>query len=78
MFFNPQSELNTVRACNFQSHGNFGPFLASSIVSVDELCTKNEQNRIYEQFSVTFIFSFFFVGRALKLASFLEKTAKST
>jgi hypothetical protein len=36
----------TVKAPNFGPHGNFGLFLASSVASVDESCTKNEQNRI--------------------------------
>jgi hypothetical protein len=30
----------TVRAANFGPHGNFGLFLASSVASVDESCTK--------------------------------------
>jgi hypothetical protein len=31
---------NTVKAYNFGPHGNFGLFLASSVASVDESCTK--------------------------------------
>jgi hypothetical protein len=38
--------LNTVKASNFGPHGNVGPFFASSVASLDELCTKNEQNPI--------------------------------
>jgi hypothetical protein len=37
---------DTVKGSNFGPHGNFGFFLASSVASVDESCTKNEQNRI--------------------------------
>ncbi len=36
----------TVKASNFEPHGNFGLFLASSIASVDESCVKDEQDRI--------------------------------
>jgi hypothetical protein len=36
----------TVKVSNFGPHGNFGVFLASSVASMDELCTQNEQNRI--------------------------------
>ncbi len=36
-----------VKAANFGPHGNFGLFLASSVASVDESCTKKtEQNQI--------------------------------
>jgi hypothetical protein len=38
-FFNLQ---DTVKALNFGPHGNFELFLASSVASVDESCTKNE------------------------------------
>ncbi len=38
--------LITVKASNFGPQGNFGLFLASSVASVDESCTKNEHNRI--------------------------------
>jgi hypothetical protein len=36
---------STVKASNFRPHENFGLFLASSVASVDESCTRNEQNR---------------------------------
>ncbi len=36
----------TVKASNFGPHENFGLFLASSVASLDESCTKNEQNQI--------------------------------
>jgi cadherin EGF LAG seven-pass G-type receptor 1 len=39
-------EDGTVKASNFGPSGNFGLFLASSVPSVDESCTKNKQNRI--------------------------------
>jgi hypothetical protein len=32
----------TVKVSNFEPHGNFGPFLARFVASLDELCTKNE------------------------------------
>jgi hypothetical protein len=34
----------TVKAFNCGRHGNFGPFFASSVASLYESCTKNEQN----------------------------------
>jgi hypothetical protein len=37
---------SNVKASNFGPHGNFGHFLASSVASVDESCTKNEQSWI--------------------------------
>jgi hypothetical protein len=41
-----QNESGTVKAFNFGPQGNFGPFLASSGASLNELWAKNEQNRI--------------------------------
>jgi hypothetical protein len=38
--------VNTVKASTFGPHGNFGLLLASSVASVVESCTKNEQNQI--------------------------------
>ncbi len=35
-----------VISSNFGPYGNFMIFLASSVASVDESCTKNEQNQI--------------------------------
>jgi hypothetical protein len=35
-----------MKAFIFEPHGNFGPFLASSVASLDELCAKNEQSLI--------------------------------
>ncbi len=37
---NHHRPCSTVKAPNFGSHGNFGLFLASSVASVDESCTK--------------------------------------
>jgi hypothetical protein len=34
------------KTSDFEPHGNFEPFLASSVASLDEICTKNEQNKI--------------------------------
>ncbi len=36
----------TVNASKFEPYGNLGPFLASSVASLAESCTKIEQNRI--------------------------------
>jgi hypothetical protein len=44
--FEEVEQIYTVKASNFGPHGNFGLFLASSVASMDELCTQNEQNRI--------------------------------
>jgi hypothetical protein len=38
----------TVKASDFEPHGNFVSFPASSAASFDEIFTKNEQNRIYK------------------------------
>ncbi len=38
----------TVNASTFESHVNFEPFRPSSIASLDELCTENEQNSTVE------------------------------
>ncbi len=52
---------HTVRASNFGPHGNFGPFLASSVASLDESCTKNEQNQIFRsKVFLELLFSSFF------------------
>jgi hypothetical protein len=40
------NERTTVKASNFRPLGNFGPLFASSVASLDESCTKVEQNRI--------------------------------
>jgi hypothetical protein len=57
------SELlkHTVNASNFGSRGNFGLFLPSSVISVNESCAKNEQNRICRSngFLLLLISSFF-------------------
>jgi hypothetical protein len=45
-FSNDNVPLGTIKASNFGPHRNVGLFLASSVSSVDESCTKNEQNRI--------------------------------
>jgi hypothetical protein len=46
LFKNPFCNFfGTVQASNFGSHGNWTIF-ASSVVSLHESCTKNEQNRI--------------------------------
>jgi hypothetical protein len=37
--------MGTVKAPNFGPHGNFGPFLARSVASLNEFCAKNEQNQ---------------------------------
>jgi hypothetical protein len=36
----------TVKTSNFGPHENFGPFCESIVASLDESCTKSEQNRI--------------------------------
>jgi hypothetical protein len=43
---NPKADSHpgAVKASNFGPDGNFGLFLVSSVASVDEACTKNEQN----------------------------------
>jgi hypothetical protein len=55
MIFSPfiAHTVHTVKASNFGPHGNFGPFLASSVFFPNEFCTKNEQNRIYK--SIVFL-----------------------
>ncbi len=50
----------TVKASNFEPHGNFGPILARSVASLGDLCTKNEQNRVYIKFIDNFHFLHFF------------------
>jgi hypothetical protein len=37
----------TVKASNFGHHGNFGPTFEISAASLDESCTRNEQNQIF-------------------------------
>jgi hypothetical protein len=51
----------SVKASNFRPHGHFGPFFCKFLVSLDESCTKNEQNRICgsKVFLRLLIFSFF-------------------
>jgi hypothetical protein len=34
------TDMNTVKAYNFVTHGNFGPFLADSVATMDEVSTK--------------------------------------
>jgi hypothetical protein len=52
---------STVKAPNFGPHGNFGLFLASSVASVDESCTKNEKNRTCRpNIFIKLLFSLFF------------------
>jgi hypothetical protein len=35
-----------IRLSAFERHGNLGPFIASSVASLDVFCAKNEQNEI--------------------------------
>jgi hypothetical protein len=52
---------DTVKAFNFGPHGNFGLFLTSSVASVDEPCTKSEENRICRsEVFLELLFSSFF------------------
>jgi hypothetical protein len=61
------SSLQTI--ANFGPLGNFAPFLAISVASLDQLCTKNEQNRIcITTFIGIFLFDFS-AGRVLMIAS---------
>jgi hypothetical protein len=70
---------STVKASNFGPHGNFGGlFLASSVASVDESCTENEQNRICRSKVSLQLFALHFsVGRVSMIASPSEKEVQS-
>jgi hypothetical protein len=69
---------NTVKASNFGPHGNVGLFLASSVASVEESCTKNEQNRIFtSKLFYNFYSLHYSVGRVSKIASPSEKYVQS-
>jgi hypothetical protein len=53
----------TAKASNFGPHGNFGLFLGSSVASMDESCTKNEQNRIGRSKVFVYLLYSLFFGR---------------
>ncbi len=60
----------TIKASNFEPHGNFEHFLESPAASLDELRTKNEQNRIVRRkLFIIFCFLQFSVGRVLMIAN---------
>ncbi len=61
----------SVKASNFGRHGTFEPFLASSVASWDEICNKNEQNRIWKSkvFFDNVHFLHLFVGSVLTIWS---------
>jgi hypothetical protein len=58
----PDAAHDTLEASNFGPHRNFGLFLAfSAVLSLDESCTKKEQNRISRsRVFVKHLFSSFF------------------
>ncbi len=53
-------DRTTIKPSNFAPHGNFGPILARSVASLDELCTKHEhQNEVRKSKVFMMLFSFF-------------------
>ncbi len=69
----------TVKASNFEPHGNFGAFLARPVASLGTLCTKNEQSRLCKsEVFYNFHFLHILVGRFLMMASPTEKSLKFT
>jgi hypothetical protein len=67
----------TLKAPNFGPHGNFGPFFASFVASLDESCTKHEHNQICgSKVFLQLVFTSFFCRRVLMIASPSEKEAQ--
>jgi hypothetical protein len=70
---------HTVKASNFGSHRNIGPFLARSVASSAEFCAKNDQNRLSNR---KFVYNFDSIHLSVRLvfriASPSEKQLQSS
>jgi hypothetical protein len=78
-FYGIISSTRTVKAFNFGPQGHFGPFLARSVASLDEIFTKNEQNRVSKSAvfrQLSFFFSFSCKTRFDDTKSFWGKKSK--
>jgi hypothetical protein len=65
--------VDTVKGSNFGPHGNFGFFLASSVASVYESCTKLNRTEFVDlKFFYNFYFLHFSVGRVSMIVSLSE------
>jgi hypothetical protein len=71
--------VHTVKASNFGPHGNFGLFLAGSVASVGESCTKkkNKTEFVDLKYFYNFYSLHFSVGRVSMIANSSEKEVQS-
>jgi hypothetical protein len=73
-----ERERNTVKASNLEPHGNFGLFLASSVASVDESCSKMTRTEFVNLKFFYYLYPLHFsVERVSMIASPSEKEVQS-